>query len=457
MPILAELRARPFVLFAMAMGLALTYRSHPWQVLLAIPVLFLFGVWWQRGVCLFLVCLGILFSPTPVQPIFESEPVKGEFSVRTAPRIGRDTAWVVIEGGGRRYALYTPAEPEKMVSLGDRIALDGRAVPLREGTDEFWAGKGVIGAIRDSDFQVVARGPNVFRWGIAWRDSFMRLSGESLRREEAELIDALCFNVDSGLQPDFREDLRRTGVIHIVSASGLHVMVFAFSLQWAFRRLPFPRTFQLILLLVILLLYAGATGFRPPVVRAVVMATLMLGAYLVKREGDLLSAAGVAALGQLALDPWSVYDIGFYLSFITISALGLYMPLGPAHGAVEKVKRSLQASLIATAASAPIVGCFFGSISLIGILANLLIGVFILPIVSLSLLAWGLSFVWPWLAGQILSGTAAIGGGYIRFFVENLSAVPFAAVDLPSFSPYVIPIVYVAFLAGWRFKRRPAD
>jgi ComEC/Rec2-related protein len=457
-PIVKELQSRPIVLYAIAMGLALSCRAHPWQMIFLVPVLAVASNWTTRFAALALVFVGILTAPSPAKSLMEREFVNRTMDIVTVPRTGKSGDWCIAEGGGTRLGLFL-GESKTSLSLGDRIHLKGVVRTLKEGSEQFWLSKGVIGTMfigEDNEVTVLQSGSPIFRWGMSWRQSFISFAATSLSPRHARLADALCFNLDALLDKDLQENLARTGTVHIVSASGLHVMIFAVAFQLVLSKLPIPRWAQLVLLLFFLLIYAGATGFRPPVLRAVVMVGVMMSAYLVRREGDLLSAAGLAAIAQFFLDPRSVFDIGFYLSFLTVAALSLFMPLDAPRGGKEWLLRGAQASFVASLASAPIVALIFGRVSLISILANLMIGVSIGPIVAGGLLAWLISLVSPSLGGWLMSVGVAPFCTYLEWVVNSLGVLPFAAVEVPAFSVYWIPIFYFVSLALWRFKRRPA-
>lgn len=399
--------------------------------------------------------IGLAAAPSPVSPQFEVKRVEGEYRVISAPRTGHRSDWCIVESQDRRFALFLgrPTDP-LMVSLGDRLKIDGYSKPFPEGSDSFWLGKGVMAIIQLGESSVVRikQGPPLFRWGQAWRASFQEFTARTFNKENADLIDALCFNVDAALEPGFRDDLRATGTVHIVSASGLHVMLLAFATLWGLSKLPIPRSIQLFLLIALLMIYAGGAGFRPPVVRAVVMAMLLLSAYLFRREPDLLSAAGVAAMGQLLLDPWSVFDLGFYLSFVTVVAIGLYM--NP--NLQSRLLRSAQVSWIATLASAPVVAFAFGRISLIAVVANLLIGFVILPIIAGSLLCWGVALVFPDFGTTMARGIVTPFASYLAWAVRWLADIPLASVATPPFSAYWIPAFYGLMLSIWKLRKRSA-
>ncbi|MEQ1823226.1 MAG: ComEC/Rec2 family competence protein [Fimbriimonadaceae bacterium] len=458
-PIVKELQSRPMVLHSIALGLALATKAHPWFLVFVVPVVILGSGWTARVVSMSLAVVGILLAPGQVQSLMERQYVDRSMDIVTVPRTGKSGDWCIAEGGGTRLGLFL-GNSGTQLSLGDRIHLKGVVRTLKEGSEQFWLSKGVVGTMfigRDNSIVVTQQGSPIFRWGMSWRQSFIDFAGANLSKRHAALADALCFNLDALLDKDLQDNLARTGTVHIVSASGLHVMIFAVAFQLVLSKLPIPRWAQLIVLLFFLLVYAGATGFRPPVLRAVVMVGVMMSAYLVRREGDLLSAAGLAAIAQFFLDPRSVFDIGFYLSFITVSALALFLPLDAPRWGKEAVIRSAQASFVASLASAPIVSHVFGRFSLVSILANLAIGISIAPIVAGGLGAWALHFVWPAGAGAIMNYGVSPFCSYLEWVVNMMGRLPFASLETPSFSAYWIPAFYVASLLLWRFKRRSAE
>jgi competence protein ComEC len=123
-------------------------------------------------------------------------------------------------------------------------------------------------------------------------------------------------------------DYQKTGVFHVLVVAGLHVGALAFFLFWLARKLRLPHTARSLFLLVALIAYVAVVEQRASVLRAGVMAAIVILGTFFYRRLDLLNSASIAALVLLLADPVFVNDTGFLLSFLAIGAIaGLAMPL----------------------------------------------------------------------------------------------------------------------------------
>lgn len=452
-----ELTRRPALLGAFALALGMALPREPLLIMLLVGLVVVGESNGQRAFVIGAAVCGMALAPREQPQVLNAKFIEGEARIATVPRLASSGQSAILEIDDMRLATFLPLAPA--LSLGDRLRVRGVAKPAREGSEAFLRGRGVVGRLDWSDAYVLSHGPIVFAYGIAWRDSFTRFTSRTLTPLSKEAADALCFNVDSTLDPTLKEALRRTGTVHIVSASGLHVGLFAFFLQSLLSKMPIDRRWQLAALLVVLLLYMGATGMRPPVVRAVVMAAAILTAYLWRREGDLLSALGLATVVQLLWDPWSVLDMGLHLSFTAVLALGLFVHFDSGFlGIWSRIRRhavqTVHASVVASLATAPIIAWSFGYVSLISPIANLMIAPLVLVIVPCSLVGWACS------AAPALGQTVMLPVEYacrlMTFLVQSLASLPLAAIDLPAFSAWWIPVWYLALAGLWRKHVRPA-
>lgn len=452
-----ELSRRPLLLCAGAIACGLAAPREPILLLLLLGLIFIAETATARAILVLLAAAGAIRSPHRPVPVSEAIYLQDLMRVVSVPRVAGDGELATVEVGKRRLSLFIPSGQD--LGFGDVFRVSGVVRPLKEASERFSLEQGVVGRFEAAEMQRVERGPAVLRLGKRWRDSFRSVTAATLSDRSKRMADALCFNVESALDPELESNLRRTGTIHIVSASGLHVGIFALFLQNILSRLPVDRRWQLAILLLVLILYVGATGMRPPVVRAALMAAVMLGAYTSRREPDLLSALGLAALLQMSIDPWSVFSAAFHLSCVAILGLGLFVRFeAPEGGLLQFVRtRSTQiahASLVATLSTAPIIGWMFGSISVISVLANLLVTPFVIVIVPLALVAWAVSF-WPGAAAVAMLPVEA-SCRIVEVVVGGLGALPFAAVALPAYSAWWIPVWYLAMLGMWRKHVRPA-
>jgi competence protein ComEC len=452
----AELERRPLVLACLSLILGLVTLPAPLAGLVGLA-----GLLWfvknlkLRGAAVAFFLLGLIVSPPPTQLLVESTFFAGEATVATVPRVARGGFQCEIEAQGRLYRLYF-SEPS--LSMGDRIRVSGVVNPPKEASDEFFSRKGISGTLspRQGSLEVVSGGSYLFRQGLEWRRMFVGFTDHWLEPRAAQVLQAVCFNIDGALTPELRENLQRTGTMHIVSASGMHVMIFALFLQALLLVVPVPRHVQLGLLILVLILYAAATGLRPPVVRAVMMAAIVLGAYMVRREYDVLSALAGAGLLYLIWRPAGVWDPGFQLSFAAVVSLSLFWrPMGePPPQPVPRLLRSLKlvarTSAIATLATGPLVAYHFGLFSISSIVANVLI-VPVLPFMMMGAMVSLVLFpIIPPLSVGIMKLLVGPLAGYLLLVVEQLGSLQVSAMEVPQFSAYLLILFYGALILAWR-------
>lgn len=457
-----ELARRPSLLMAIALIVGLFFFEQPLFVLLAVAAFWIAnGPGWKLAV-LSSFLIGIVLWPSPASRVGDEQPFVGEAMVDSIPTWGKGVQIFQVESGGSRYILYS--HESLFVAPGDVIEIKGTLRPLSRGQIRVASLQSVSGTIRpDRDgIKVLRKGPLFFRMGVLWRNSFREFARTNLERRSAAAVNALCFNDTSNLDERTYEYLQRSGTIHIISASGLHVLIFAMGLNFFLGFFPIPRGLRLILIGAMLVLYAIGAGMRPPVIRSVLMAGILGSASYARREPDLLSALGISAFAYLLWRPVHVSDIGFQLSFVTVAALGMFLPLSEERIATawQRIREGLlqvcKASLVATLASAPLTAYYFGMVSVVSVPANVLIAL-TLPVLTLSaFFAHGIFGLWPALGAGMMVGIVQPLSGWVLWVVEMFGSLSFAAISVPAFSAWWMVPYYGLMLAFWRPRARPA-
>ncbi|MGM9615358.1 MAG: DNA internalization-related competence protein ComEC/Rec2 [Oscillospiraceae bacterium] len=173
-------------------------------------------------------------------------------------------------------------------------------------------------------------------------------------------------------------DMRASGVLHIVTVSGMHVFILLVFAELLFGRQRWVRLLYLPLIGVFVLM----TGAGAAVVRAAIMHTLYIGAPVVGRERDELSAISAALLLELLVNPMAVGGVGLQLSYACALGLALFLPRlleatkRPAltrRRLVRYLRDSVVTSISATVLSIPLSAYYFGTVSLLAIPANVLL------------------------------------------------------------------------------------
>jgi competence protein ComEC len=201
-----------------------------------------------------------------------------------------------------------------------------------------------------------------FRHGF--EDQLLRQIGE----KQGSLAIAMMFGDKSGLDDDVYESFQRNGTAHILSVSGLHVgfLYSVLTLLMAGKR----RTIPNLVIFLLLVLYGVLSGFCPSVNRALLMIGIHILSKVLCRSYDLLSSAGISAMILLTQNPYSLFHVGFQLSFAAVILMGWIFPTISKSLPKENVLSLLVPIPALQAAMAPYTAFLFNYVSFGAFAAN---------------------------------------------------------------------------------------
>ena len=214
-----------------------------------------------------------------------------------------------------------------------------------------------------------------------------------LKETEYAVLSALTLGYQNELSDDLKQGFRTTGTVHVLSVSGLHVgiiyVMMTFLLGFVHRS---SKYYWIKPVLIILLLwgYAFITGLPPSLVRASAMLSVFCVSEIVRRKSFSIHALFIAAFFMLLVNPFSLFDIGLQLSFMSVLSI-LY--LHPKMSGLMKIENKyvryiwqmFTLSVVAQLATFPICLYYFGTFPTYFFIANLII----VPVVSLIMYAAG--------------------------------------------------------------------
>lgn len=219
--------------------------------------------------------------------------------------------------------------------------------------------------------------------------------------------------------------LQKTGTIHLMAISGLHIGIlstigfFLFGLIWRmgvrytdWHRLHRTPKMQFASLGAILFAtgYAAMAGFAIPTERAWLMVVIAWGLVFIRRRFQPMNALALAALLIALLDPRSVLSQGFWLSFIAVGLI-FWVISTPRFSEWPAWKQLLVIQFWITLGMMPVLAWMYQQVSMVSFLTNLLV----VPTVSLLAL--------PWLMLTVLMSWLPFGSGIIGWMMSVNDAI----------------------------------
>lgn len=271
----------------------------------------------------------------------------------------------------------------------------------------------------------------------------------------AAFLSAILTEDTSGLSDGAYWDLSEAGLLHILAVSGMHCTFLLTLVQLLVGR--HRRKLLAGCVIVLLVFYAVLTGCSPSVVRACVMLILLLAAPLFQRESDGPTSLLTALFLILLQNPYAAASISLQLSFGAVAGLLWVTPKlhrllagDRQHGRVFRfLEAGFSTTLGALVFTVPLSAWYFGTLTLIAPLSNLLCltastAVFMigLPAVLLSFLVQPLG----WLVGLIPAALVR----YILAVAHLLEGIPHHTLyfDNP-YLKYWLAFVYLLFLTAY--------
>lgn len=191
--------------------------------------------------------------------------------------------------------------------------------------------KGVVGSAVIVEDSICATGhtPGVRSWLLRANDEAMtRLKRCPLETGTIDMLAAMLLGKGDMLTADTRTLYSAAGLSHLLALSGMHAGIIAMIVAFALFPLYLTQHVRtrLILTALILWVYAAFTDFAPSVTRAVLMASVYMGARCLERSSQPLNSLCLAVAAILLFNPSALYSPGLQMSAAAVLGIILFYP-----------------------------------------------------------------------------------------------------------------------------------
>ncbi|MCR4435848.1 MAG: DNA internalization-related competence protein ComEC/Rec2 [Clostridiales bacterium] len=376
----------------------------------------------------------------------------------------------------RGKVLLTTLKEQDLYGYGREIQISGQLNipqgPKNPGAFDYrryLAGQGVTAVIFAAGDRIIPGreigGTFPVRLGLELRHRIVDTINQSLPPQQAGLLNGMLIGYKEGLTKEVQEAFSDAGLSHIMAVSGANIAFIMMPLVFLFKKLRMRQKAANAVIILILLIFVTVTGFSPSVMRAAIMAIVVLCGQMMRREAEVVTSLSFASVLLLLYNPYTLFDIGFQLSFAATLSIVLFY---------KNIKRWLSfkflpafvvdilaVTLAVQAGVMPITAFYFNKVSIISLASNILV----VPVVQfITILGAGMAVLGQ--AGLLFSRLLGYVNTPFLSFVLLVSKVsasfPFAVVKTVT-PPGIVLVLYyglILFLLWYKplkgIKLKPA-
>jgi len=261
------------------------------------------------------------------------------------------------QSASRRIRITTSRFPE--INYGDFVRISGKISNQNRGVLMYFP---KIETVNNSSniLQSSLKSINILR------QKLISLFSQTLPSPSSSLLLGIIFGIKEQMPKDFSNNLKTSGVFHVIAASGMNVTLVGGFISAGFAFF-LKRQIAIGLSILGIIFYAVLAGLEPSIIRASIMGILVFSAQIMGRQTLAVNGLVLAGFTMLYIDPTLLSDVGFQLSFVATAGILYIKPLfGKQEGIVSEVSTTIAAQI----ATLPILLANFGVYSIYSILVN---------------------------------------------------------------------------------------
>lgn len=445
------------------------------------------GLWWRdtarrwAGLALLAFTLGGLrFSLVPLtsdlaqynhaggltlEGVVSAEPDRRDDRVLLRLEAESVTRAGQTQATGGAALVYAP--PTTSASYGDRVRATGVLITPAEADTfsyaDYLARGGVFSIMQDTSVEVLSggHGSPFYTALLDVKERASTLIAHSLPEPAAGLLGGILLGDESGIAPEVRDAFNAAGAAHVIAISGFNMALLSGVVMGLLTRFGIRRWRAAFIGIGVIVSYTLLVGASAAVVRAAMMSSLLVIGAIIKRKTYVPASLALVALLLSLQNPTVIWDISFQLSFFATLGLALYaaplsrrfdallarlFPRRTARMVGDFLAEPLIVSLAAQITTLPLIVLYFGRLSPVALLVNLLIIPVQGHLLIVGLLAVLVAFAIP-AAAQVLFWLDLLPLTWTLGVVRLVGGLPFADAEFHA-DPRLIVLFYLIVFGG---------
>jgi len=335
---------------------------------------------------------------------------------------------------------------------GDILKIKGKIQPLQE----FRSYSSILVSAKMSypKIELVASGRFSFKKiALSFKNKIIHLLQKVIPEPQVSLLASIMFGGKHNLTVSLEEEIQKSGVSHIIVASGLHLSIITQMLFALLGVFCLGNLLNFILSGLFILGFSFMAGLTPSIIRAAIMAFLLVLSRFNFRLYNSFNALLLAGLIMVWFNPFLLFlDLGFQLSFLATAGILLFYPLWNRapfwqqdffhNWAAQIFKQTTLCCFSAMALVVPWLTFKTQNVSLIAPLTNVLV----IPFVSLIMVGGFITALFSFLIyplGLFFGFWLNFMMAYLLKIISYCAALPGAEIYIPSLLRWFIVPYYI--------------
>ena len=273
-------------------------------------------------------------------------------------------------------------------------------------------------------------GNPLIKYALSVRQNQIATYRKLIKNDEAFAVaSTLILGYRADLSKETLSAYTKTGTIHALSVSGMHVGIVYIMLTWILSFLDkrkSTRIIKMVLICSLIWYYSLLTGFSSSVLRAAIMLTVFILAKQFNRNNNTYNILAFTAICLLIYNPFFIWNVGFQLSFLAVFGLVYFQPkiykwLYVENKWLDKIWSTVALSLAAQLATLPLSIYYFHQFPVYFIISNLFI---LIPVAVLMYMGIGILLLHAYFLAPIFE--------WLIVFMNNglkwIASLPFAGI-----------------------------
>ncbi|PCH96528.1 MAG: hypothetical protein COB85_03460 [Bacteroidetes bacterium] len=392
-------------------------------------------------------------SPEAILGEIISPPsIKGKWVQADLEVLGYYEKERLIPAKGRVRVKIEAGENAARLAYGDRIIFSSR-LNVVEGplNPEEFSYKNYLALqsiyhqafIKEGNWKLLeARGDNsIIAYSSSLRTQLIGIFKKNdMGEKELAVASALILGDKSQLDTDLKSDYSKSGAMHVLAVSGLHVGIIYLVLNWLLgfiTRLKNGVVIKATLIILLLWFYALLTGMSPSVMRATTMLSFLVIGKAMNQHTDVYNTLVVSAFLLLAIDPSLILSVGFQLSYLAVFGIvylypKFYHSWESSTWIMDKIWALTCVSLAAQLATFPLSLYYFHQFPNWFLLSNLIVIPLATAIIYLGILVFVTSPVQA--LSLVITKGMILAVGFLNDSVSMVRSLPWSTVEDVSIS-----------------------